>query len=66
MEEEGKAQPIISKKKTVMFQHILEVADDNDKLIDIAEQWDGTNMESSLNPTAMLVEEVDRQTTSRS
>ena len=41
------------KTKTVAFKHMLDLADDQSKLVEMAEQWDGSNL-NSLHPTKML------------
>ena len=38
-----------------MFKHMLDVADDPDKLVKIAEKWDGTNLKDTLHPSKMLI-----------
>ena len=33
---------------------MLDVADDQSKLVDIAEKWDGKNLRDTLHPSQML------------
>ena len=48
-----------SKQKTVAFEHMLDVADDQNKLVEIAEKWDGLNLKDTLRPSQMLQENDD-------
>ena len=53
MREEKDAEPVLYKRKTVAFENLLDVADDQEKLVEISERWDGSNIDT-MNPTAML------------
>ena len=53
MTDRGDAEPVLYKRKTVAFENLLDVADDQEKLVEISERWDGSNIDT-MNPTAML------------
>ena len=51
--------PRFKTQKTVMFKQILEVTDNNENLVQIAEKWDGTNLKDTLNMSQMLIDDAE-------